>query len=170
MSPVIHSAWNTSVDFIRKVCCLCYFLQIQVKRLINGKLWQAVRGWSCPFRTTTSSAKQISTKDSSTSVANQPTEPETHVSHTTVSLLSLVTEGWTSFRKLNSADLSGTMLFWKKTLHIFFSYAHLFHGYSPGLVCFEVLPYALTLVYTLVSGLSQSPLPSTAWEPFLRKL
>lgn len=100
---------------------------------------------------------------------SQPTEPETHVSHTTISLLSLVTEGWTSFRKLSSGDLSGTMLFWKKTLN-FFPYAQFFHGYSPGMVFFEVLSYALTPVYTLVSGLSQSPLPSTAWEPFLRKL
>lgn len=29
---------------------VCYFLQLLVKRLINS-IWQPVRGWSCPFRT-----------------------------------------------------------------------------------------------------------------------
>jgi len=58
---------------------------------------------------------------------------QTHVSPTTVSLLSLVTEVWTFFRKLNSGDLGSRMFFWRKP-SIFFPLMDTFlHGYSVAL-------------------------------------
>lgn len=155
--------------FSLEMYSVCYFLQLQVKRLINS-IWQPVRGWSCPFRTSTEFSQtnqhqgQFHTGCQSTHLTRNTCVPHHCIpvitGHRRLDLLQK-----TQFRRSQWHSVV-----YKGNLPFFPLMSTLLHGYSPGLVCFEVLSYALTLLYTLVSGLSQSPLPSAAWKPFLMKL